>query len=1325
MTTQYPAQIDSSITLPSASDNITPVTGELFNTLRDAIVRVEATLGINPASSFGTVSARLKAIEGGGGGGGGGTNFVANGDLSGTATLQTVIGLQNIPVIDTVPINGQVLEFNGGEWAPYSISNIFTAGGDLSGSGTNQTVSKINGTSVPSGPAVNSVLVALSGTTATWEQISNAQVSSTAAIAGTKITPNFGSQNISTTGTLGAGTSTLGATNVSSLQDTALSSGVVHADSSGNFTSSLVINSDVSSSASISVSKLSSGTAAQVLLNNSTPTPAWTSISGDVSLTNSGATTVEALQGHAVENVSPTDGYVLTWNAGASQWQPEAISSGSVTLDGDVTGAATSNTVGKINGSSVPAGGSLTTGNTLYVSGASSLSYGSLNLAGGANYVTGALPTANQVAQTMSGDVSGTTAASTVTAIQGNAIQSTGALTSQQDGYVLTWRNSDGYWVPESNTAAASGGWVDSAMGTFDWRNQTTQTLGSDITYSIGGQAWTKINSSNDATPMQVTNGVGLTITPKSGTQFLNDNRTAPALLLQLSSIIPNFGPDTPIQIWGYWTAQNPSANYDEAFIGIDSGPNLPQGWRAGIAYNTPGGGTLGQQLAWDVNAEATGNYEQTSAGTSDVVECLTLPQGVATQAAVLGSSATPYSADTWPDITVRCVVDGGSFAANANWPLSNGFYACFGAQRIGSGTNFVATLAAIRIRYQGVSGASIALIDLSGDVTGPTSSTTVQALQGHAITSGTLGSSQDGYVLTWDNTDGYWKPAKPASGFTAGGDLSGSGTSQTVIGLDNTPLSITSLTTGNSLHYNGTDWVNSAVNLAGGSAYVTGSLPTANQVAQSLTLTGDVSSSGGTTASATTTVTAMQGYAIENVAPTDGYVLTWHNSASQWQPTAISSGSVTLSGDVSGAASSNTVGKIQGNTVTSGALVNGDLLIASSTSNWAGTAVSGDVSFSTSTPGSTTVKALQGNSVESGTLGSTQDGYALIWRNSASQWKPLPLSAATGATTPRSGTASNRGSATGSGAIYFCTDIPIAYFDNPNTSTWQQFGPINALTAPPASGNYTVTGSLSLTYFADSIRALATTNTAGCYTALTAGTLTQTSQWYVSLSGSYLPYSNVAYPQIGVCVSTGTTTSATAYALAIDVYGGSGSNLPYCLVNTFHPSETRLTDPLAEQMQAFTWFNSNLFNFRLLNDGTNLHYQVSIDNFNWTDVFSSSTPSSLTDYGFYLGSDGGSYAYGMANIYSNVLGTPSTYTVTAATNASPSVVTIGSHSILPGDVVAIHGMLGNTGPNTSNGTGSLAGGNLVTAVTSTTITTTANGNGAWTSGGVVTVLSR
>lgn len=73
---KYPDQIDSSTELPKTTDNITPVNAEVVNRLRDAILMIESELGIQPSSTYGTVRARLDAMEAGSGGGGFGTGLI-------------------------------------------------------------------------------------------------------------------------------------------------------------------------------------------------------------------------------------------------------------------------------------------------------------------------------------------------------------------------------------------------------------------------------------------------------------------------------------------------------------------------------------------------------------------------------------------------------------------------------------------------------------------------------------------------------------------------------------------------------------------------------------------------------------------------------------------------------------------------------------------------------------------------------------------------------------------------------------------------------------------------------------------------------------------------------------------------------------------------------------------------------------------------------------------------------------------------------------------------------------------------------------------------
>jgi hypothetical protein len=69
------------------------------------------------------------------------------GDLGGTATSPTVVGLHTYPVSATAPSSGNVLTFDGSSWGPAAPVNNFTAGGDLSGTNTVQRVIRLTGSS--------------------------------------------------------------------------------------------------------------------------------------------------------------------------------------------------------------------------------------------------------------------------------------------------------------------------------------------------------------------------------------------------------------------------------------------------------------------------------------------------------------------------------------------------------------------------------------------------------------------------------------------------------------------------------------------------------------------------------------------------------------------------------------------------------------------------------------------------------------------------------------------------------------------------------------------------------------------------------------------------------------------------------------------------------------------------------------------------------------------------------------------------------------------------------------------------------------------------
>jgi hypothetical protein len=141
MATTYPAQIDTTQSLPTVVDNSTPVQGIVFNRLRDAVIAIESALGTQPGGIYANVSSRIGNLE----------TIVGNlqiiqldQDLGGTLAEPLVVGLQGRPVSSTAPHDGYVLTWTGLAWAPAlgggGGGGDFVANNDLDGTGTFQTV---------------------------------------------------------------------------------------------------------------------------------------------------------------------------------------------------------------------------------------------------------------------------------------------------------------------------------------------------------------------------------------------------------------------------------------------------------------------------------------------------------------------------------------------------------------------------------------------------------------------------------------------------------------------------------------------------------------------------------------------------------------------------------------------------------------------------------------------------------------------------------------------------------------------------------------------------------------------------------------------------------------------------------------------------------------------------------------------------------------------------------------------------------------------------------------------------------------------------------
>jgi len=118
---KFPAQIDTDITLPKVTDNLSPVRGDSVNRLRAAIIAIENELGIKPSGIYSTVRARLDSLESA-------VNAVVttnlSGDLDNYLFSPTVTGLQTRPISNVAPTVNQVLTWSGIAWIPQTLSNV-------------------------------------------------------------------------------------------------------------------------------------------------------------------------------------------------------------------------------------------------------------------------------------------------------------------------------------------------------------------------------------------------------------------------------------------------------------------------------------------------------------------------------------------------------------------------------------------------------------------------------------------------------------------------------------------------------------------------------------------------------------------------------------------------------------------------------------------------------------------------------------------------------------------------------------------------------------------------------------------------------------------------------------------------------------------------------------------------------------------------------------------------------------------------------------------------------------------------------------------------
>jgi hypothetical protein len=217
---------------------------------------------------------------------------------------------------------------------------------------------------------------------------------------------------------------------------------------------------------------------------------------------------------------------------------------------------------------------------------------------------------------------------------------------------------------------------------------------------------------------------------------------------------------------------------------------------------------------------------------------------------------------------------------------------------------------------------------NLAGDASGNLGATTVVALRNRALSAAAPGNGQ---VLAWNSGLSQWEPQNQAGGVPSVFGRNGAVTAQSgdySFGQISGTVTDTQVASGINAAKIGAGSVSNTVfgYLGNLTSDVQGQLNAKAAASHSHSLSGDV-----TGTLTTTTVAALQNHAISLTAPTNGQVLVWNSSLSQWQPQTLAGGglsmSTPLSGDLTGTLARATVGALQSRSVSTISPTNGQVL--------------------------------------------------------------------------------------------------------------------------------------------------------------------------------------------------------------------------------------------------------------------------------------------------------------------------------------------------------------------------------------------------------------
>lgn len=263
----------------------------------------------------------------------GGTGESSNPTISNSGVLSINGNTGNITGIVTTSDTGIVTS--------NMIANNTIVNADVSASAAIDKT-KISGTAITAADTgtVTSTMIA-------DQTIVNADISTSAAISHSKLAAATAGQILLGTTTTGIITATTvsGDITINGAGLTAISSGVI-------------VNADINASAAIAISKLASGTSGQIIIANGSGVPTYTTISGDITISNTGVATIAAnsvalgtdTTGNYVASLVAGTGVSLLNNTGESSTPTVSIGQSVGTTDTVTFNTVNANLVGNVTG---------------------------------------------------------------------------------------------------------------------------------------------------------------------------------------------------------------------------------------------------------------------------------------------------------------------------------------------------------------------------------------------------------------------------------------------------------------------------------------------------------------------------------------------------------------------------------------------------------------------------------------------------------------------------------------------------------------------------------------------------------------------------------------------------------------------------------------------------------------------------------------------------------------------------------------------------------------------------------------------------------------